>query len=156
MDWTNEFISSGISYNVNDLNSITEYNIDNKVKEIKKLINVWNARILTPYGKITIVKSLLISKITHILLSLPSRNQRTFDELENLFKKFVWNQKSPKFRKEIMENLKDLGGLKMTNLKIFDAALKISWIKRIATQTEGWAEFPNHFEIQNVIIYGDQ
>ena len=44
----------------------------------------------------------------------------------------------------------------MTNLKFFDAALKISWIKRIATQTEGWAEFPNYFNIQNTIIYGDQ
>ena len=130
--------------------------IYNKIKEIKKLIYVWNARILTPYGKITIVKRLLISKITHILLSLPSPNLRTFEELENLFKKFIWNQKTPKFRKEIMENLKDLGGLKMTNIRIFDAALKISWLKRIVSQTGGWAEFPHQFHIQNIIAYGDQ
>ena len=55
-----------------------------------------------------------------------------------------------------MESLKDLGGLKMTNLKKFDAAFKISWVKRIASQTEGQAEFPNRFNIQNTIIYGDQ
>ena len=46
-----------------------------------------------------------------------------------------------------MENLKDLGGLKMT--------LKVSWLKRIIIQTQGWAEFPNHFKINNIILYGN-
>ena len=147
LDWTNEFISLGIEYNVDDFNNIADLNINNKIKEIRKLTYIWNARNLTPYDKITIIKSLLISKITHILLSLPSLNQKTFEELENIFKKVVWNQKNPKFRKEIMENLKDLGGLKMT--------LKVSWLKRIIIQTQGWAEFPNHFKINNIILYGN-
>ena len=40
--------------------------------EIQKLIRIWSTRNLTPYGKVTIIKSLLISKIIHMLLSLPS------------------------------------------------------------------------------------
>ena len=43
LDLTTEFISLGISYRVNELNNIIEYNINNKIKEIKKLIYVWNA-----------------------------------------------------------------------------------------------------------------
>ena len=155
LDWTNKFISLGIEYNIDDFNNITDININNKIREIQKLVYIWSSRNLTPYGKITIIKSLLISKITHILLSLPSPNQKTFEELENIFKRFVWNYKNPKFRKEITENLKDLGGLKMSNLETFDAALKISWLKRIISQTLGWAEFPNQLNIHKIILYGN-
>ena len=40
LDWTSEFILLGISYKVNELDNITEHNIDNKLKEIKKLIYI--------------------------------------------------------------------------------------------------------------------
>ena len=86
LDWTNEFISLGIEYNIDDFNNITDRNINNKIREIQKLVYIWSSRNLTPYGKITIIKGLLISKITHILLlSLPSPSQKTFEELENIF-----------------------------------------------------------------------
>ena len=135
---------------------ITELNIENKILEIQKLIYLWNARNLTPYGKITIIKSLLISKITHVLLSLPSPNRTTFDKLEDMFKSFLWGKKPPKFRKSILENLNNLGGMKMTDLKTFDYSLKISWIKRLISQNEGWAEFPLEMGILKTIQYGDQ
>ena len=87
LDWTQEFTALGISYNVDNIEQITELNIENKIIEIQKLTYLWNARNLTPYGKIIITKSLLISKITHVLLSLPSPNQTTIIKLENMFKK---------------------------------------------------------------------
>ena len=110
---------------------------------------------LTPYGKITIIKSLLISKVTHDLLSLPSLSLTTFNLLEDMFKKFLWNNKIPKFRKDIIENLTNLGGLKMVNLRTFDMSLKLSWIKIISLQREGWAEFPIQMGIHKIIEYGD-
>ena len=60
--WTNEFFSLGIEYNIDNFTNITDININNKIKEIKKLAYIWSSRNLTPYGKITIIKSLLISK----------------------------------------------------------------------------------------------
>ena len=56
---------------------------------------MWNARFLTPYGKITIVKSLQISRITHVLFSLPSPTNEMIDELDNLFKIFFFGAISP-------------------------------------------------------------
>ena len=156
LDWTQEFTALGISYNVNNMEQITELNTENKIIEIQKLIYLWNARNVMPYGKIIIIKSLLISKITHVLLSLPSPNQTTINKLENMFKNFLWGKNPPKFRKNILENLNNLRGMKMTNLKNFDYSLKISWLKRITTQTEGWVEFLIEMGIQKVIKYGDQ
>ena len=155
LEWSQKFTSLGILYDINNFSRITDQNIDGKIKEIQKLIFIWNGRYLTPYGKIIIIKSLLISKITHVLLSLPSPSPFTINKLEKIFQEFIWGQKNPKFRKEVMENALNLGGLKMTNLRTFDSALKLSWLKRMINQNEGWAEFPQEFNIHNIFKYGD-
>ena len=72
MEWTNKFTVLGIDYDVNDMGEITSTNIEKKIIDIKKLIRLWQARKLSPYGKVTVFKSLFLSKITHLLLSLPS------------------------------------------------------------------------------------
>ena len=77
LKWTHSFEVLGIQYNVFKLHELTEINLELKIEKIKKLIRTWSTRKLTPYGKVTIVKSLLLSKITHILLSLPSPNTNT-------------------------------------------------------------------------------
>ena len=155
LEWTQEFTSLGILYNLNEFDRITDINVQLKMTEIEKSINLWNARNLTPYGKIVVIKSLLVSKIIHVLLSLPSPNSDTLERLELVFREFIWNKKTPKFRGEILETLPNLGGLKMTNLTNFAAALKISWIKRIQDQTIGWAEFPIQHRITDILKYGD-
>ena len=58
--WTDKFTSLGITYNVKQMEQITEQNIEVKEKEIGKLINAWSGRNITPLGKITLIKSLLI------------------------------------------------------------------------------------------------
>ena len=65
------------------------------------------------------------------------------------------DSKENKFSKEIMENTTYVGELKMTNLKVFNATLKISLMKRLTTQEEGWAGFPMQFNIHNIPRYGD-
>ena len=86
--------------------------------------------------------------MTHILLSLPSPQL-------DMFKKCIWGNKIHKFRREIMETLPCLGGFKLTNLRVFDTALKLSWLKRLLTQSKGWAEFPIKFRILDILKYGD-
>ena len=63
LDWTQQFTSLGIIYDINNFNNITDLNIEKNLGEIKKLIGSWNARNLTPYGKIMIIKSLLTNKL---------------------------------------------------------------------------------------------
>ena len=99
LEWSQKFTSLGIIYDINNFSNITDQNIDGKIKEIQKLIFIWNGRYLTPYGKIIIIKSLLISKITHVLLSLPSPSPFTINKLEKIFQEFIWGQKNPTFRK---------------------------------------------------------
>ena len=80
------------------METITDDNISYKITDIKKLISVWNTRQLTSYGKV-VIKSLLMSEITHILLSLPSPSQQAITQLEGLFASFLWGNKPPSFEK---------------------------------------------------------
>ena len=47
----------------------------------------------------------MISKIIHILLSLPRPSEEYFDKIENVFLKFLWQDKPPKFKTSTLENL---------------------------------------------------
>ena len=72
------------------------------MNEITKLNIFRNQVNLTPYGKVTIIKSLLLSRITHMLLSLPSPNSQSIKELNNAISNFLCGGKPPKWRKEIL------------------------------------------------------
>ena len=155
LDWTQEFTSLGITYNINEFERISDLNIESKFGDIQKTIGLWNARNLTPYGKIVIIKSLLISKITHVLLSLPMPQTDIINRVDKIFRDFIWNKKPQKFRSEILETLPNLGGLKLTNLGIFDASLTLSWLKRLINQSTGRAEFPIQYKIIDMLRYGN-
>ena len=121
-----------------------------------KLINIWSGRYLTPFGKIIIIKSLLISKITHVLLSLPTPKKSTFEKIETCLKQFcgMGNKLNSEKKLECPTNHGG-GGLNFTNLEIFDASLKLSWLRRVQQQSMVWADFPHNFNIHKLVPYGD-
>ena len=88
-DWVTVFVSLGIIFKVNDMGNITKYNIEAKQKDIRILYNMWLIRNISPIGRIQVAKSLALSKITHILLSLPSPNKETVTKLDKLLTIFV-------------------------------------------------------------------
>ena len=56
-----------------------------KIKEIKELICSWSRKILSTAERITVVKSLILPKITHLLISLPNPPKEKLKEIENIF-----------------------------------------------------------------------
>ena len=95
-----------------------------------------------------------MSKITHILLSLSSPSQKVISQLETLFTNFLWGNKPLKFRKEILEANTVDGGLKLHNLRYFDAALKIGWLKRYLQTNSKWKSVTNAFKFSGLFICG--
>jgi hypothetical protein len=51
----------GIEFSL-DLNRITEINFSKKIKEVSAILKSWQHRKLTLMGKITVIKSLALSK----------------------------------------------------------------------------------------------
>ena len=118
------------------------------------MIRTWSTRKLTPYGKVVIVKSLLLSKITHILLSLPSPNESTIKQLEKIFYSFEWSDKPAKLSKHILEADISEGGLKLHNSRLFDKALKLGWLRRYLTSEGKWRIFLDIDDFHEIFNYG--
>ena len=69
--WTTEpFNILGIIYTAN-LCNIVQLNFDEKLATLQKEIKQWSKRNISPIGKIIIIKSLFLSKLTHLFMSLP-------------------------------------------------------------------------------------
>ena len=108
------------------------------MESMKQEIRLWSKRNLTPFGKIIVLKSLVVSKIVHILQSLPSPSEKIFKELESLFYNFLWNNGPDKIKRVISTQSKVYGGLDMLDIRLFNMALKISWIGKLFSKTSKW------------------
>ena len=62
--------------------------------------------------------------------SIPTPNDPFLKELETLLFSFIWGGKCDKMAKKTIINDIEDGGLKMTDIRSFAKALKISWIKK--------------------------
>ena len=97
----------------------------------------------------------MISKIIHILLSLPRPSEEYFNKKENVFIKFLWQDKPPKFKLSILENLTVNGGLQFPDIRKIYMIMKASWIKRLYKSDNGWAATPLFYGLHRTHDYGD-
>lgn len=126
----------GIEFSL-DLNRITEINFSKKIKEVSAILKSWQHRKLTLMGKITVIKSLALSKLVHLLTALPNLTQSRLNELTSLFYNFIWNNKPDRVKRNTLIGDITQGGLNMIHIHSFNIYLKLSWIKRLLTNPEG-------------------
>ena len=89
----------GIKFSTN-IRTIVELNYEDKLFQMKKILTQWKKREITPFGKVTVLKTLVLSKIVHLLLSLPDPPMDFIVKLDEEFYKFLWNEKRSKIKKK--------------------------------------------------------
>ena len=134
------------------MDKITELNINPKLDSMEKTLKSWGFRDITQMGRITILKSLVLSKITHILQALPTPPQHLLTKLENLCITFIWNKKRHEVKKETLYKDKEDGGLNMINIVGFDYSLKIKWLRKLLNANPEWIEFPKNYKIDRLVF----
>ena len=109
------FTLLGINFSV-DLTNMIELNYLSTIKSLEKLFNLWSHRYLTPIGKITVIKSLALSKLNHLFTSLPSLGKNILKQLETMFYNFIWSGKPDKVKRKTLSRHYFDGGLNMIDL----------------------------------------
>ena len=144
LSWTNgNFKVLGVTLNAN-LSNLIEINFRDKIKECKELLNIWRQRNLTIIGKITIIKSLILSKFNHLFSFLPSPSLKIIKEIEKMVYEFVWNGKGDRVSRNILINRVDMGGVKMPHIASIIKSQKSSWIKRtLSIDNKEWGKMFN-------------
>ena len=123
----------GVTFTTN-VYDIWDFNSIDVLNKVKSILTNWSKRKLTLFGRVTIIKSLALSKFVSLFLSLPNPPVELIKELEVFFFKFLWNAGPDRItRKTAIKNLSS-GGLRMPHIYSFIKALKISWLRRIIQQ----------------------
>ena len=134
LNWkVDNFKLLGITFDTN-LDKMLTLNFTDKIctTNIKTKNNYWNRRSLTPIGRITVIKSILLSSLNHLFISLPNPNEKLLKDLNELFFNFIWAGTS-RNKKTVLCQEYSNGGLKMVNVNAFNAALKTTWLRKIIT-----------------------
>lgn len=153
-----KFTFLGIEFNI-DLDNLLESNIQNKIVSMQNIINAWKLRNLTTLGKVTIVKSLIISKITHLLTSLPSENTKCLQNVNKLIFSFIWNDKPDQIKRIKTFNRIETGGLNMIDVVSFQKSLRLTWLRRLFNdESAPWKNIvtTEYSKIKYIANYGSE
>ena len=119
----------GIIISVN-LDEMVWLNYRPRFTEIENTLNRGSKQTLTPFGKITIIKTLIISKLNHLFLSIPGPDENMSSQLISKIYSFIWDSKPDKVKREVITQGYCCSGLKMINLRAFIQGLKLTWVRR--------------------------
>ena len=134
--WTNKFRLLGVDFD-SDLAHM-DTNFRTKLDEIEKLYNCWLYRHLTPIGRITVIKSMALSKLSHVVLVCPHISPNILKELISMSFKFLWKNKPDRMKRCDVTLPYEKGGLNMPDIETFWASLKMSWTRRLMSRDCLW------------------
>jgi uncharacterized protein YnzC (UPF0291/DUF896 family) len=154
LDWTREPIKIlGVNFSA-DVSKIWELNSNEIKTKCEHTFNTWSKRNLTLFGKITVIKSLIISRFVHLFISLPNPPADLLTYIEQNCYKFLWNNGPDKIKRTQSVRNIEIGGLGMTDLKSFIYSLKLSWLKKLVTsKCETWKTLAN-FDSNEILTLG--
>ena len=128
LEWgTTTFNLLGILFSVN-LDDIPVLNFPPLLDKTKKIINTWKRRSLTPLGKITIIKTFILSNFNYLFSAIPSPGDLYTKNLNTLLFNYRWDNKPDKVKRSCVTQDYRNFGLRMVDLKCHINAIKLLWI----------------------------
>ena len=133
-----------------------EKNWTSKFEKCEKTIKSWLGRRLTIMGRITLVKSFLLSQFMYVMQALILPNH-IITRINKLLFKFVWCKKAV-YKEKDLQNVSEKvtratlikpyaeGGLQMINVEHMQQAIAIKWIAKIICGGNGiWRAIPTYY-----------
>ena len=135
--WSNEDITVlGVQIAHDNL---VQKNYESVQTKVKSVLNSWENRGLTLWGKVLIVNTLVASLFVYKMMVLPSIPDYVVRNIEGMIKRYLWGQGTARVAFEILKNPTQLGGLNLVNLKMKDKSLKATW-PQILSKEEDYAK----------------
>ncbi len=134
LKWVKDRVYALGTWFYKDLETIIEENYKAKFEIFVSTLKQWRARNLTIFGKITVLKSLAISKMNYCIATLETPEWFT-EKVQNEINDFIWNEKTPKIKYSTAIAKTCDGGLKVPDIHTYILAQKAIWARRLLNST---------------------
>ena len=136
LDWNQgPFKILGVTFTA-EVFDIWDKNTTGIEQKVENIIKTWSKRKLTLPGKITIIKSLALSKFVHLFMGLPNPPGILVKRLDKLFYTFLWNSGPDRIKRKYIIKDIEKGGLNMVHIDNFITALKVTWLRKMITHPD--------------------
>ena len=125
---TNTFSALGISFDNSNLRNVCTRNYEDKLVKANEWAVRWSRRYLTIYGKVTIIKTLLLSQFVYLIVPLVTPPVETLKRIQTDMYKFIWGGKPDKIKRAVINNNKSQGGIDMIDFQEFFTSLKLKLV----------------------------
>ena len=80
-------------------------------------------------GKVVLLNSLISSLFVYKMTVLPSMPKKCVENIEKIVHEFLWENSGNKISLRILKGRKDMGGLRLFDIKAKEKSLKFMWIQ---------------------------
>jgi len=131
-----------------------KHNYAQRISNLKSLLNIWKQRSLSLKGKITVINTLALAPLIYVS-SVTNTPKKAITEINNLIQNFIWNGSTSKIAQNTLIQQIDKGGLKLCHFETKIKALKITWVKRlISDSSHKWKFIPReYYQCKNLKTY---
>ena len=124
--WKNDNVSVlGVTLSHED--KVLMQNYDVLIPKAKAVLNSWQNRGLSLFGKVCVINTLVASMYIYKLMVLPNIEDKQVVELNRVMCDYLWNGKKPKVALRFLQCHKKQGGANLTNIKVRQKAIKMAW-----------------------------
>ena len=160
IDWTCEFVKTLGVYFSKNMNDAYEKTWRDKIEQIENHLKQWRCRNLTYFGKVTVLKSLVLSNITYVMSVFPTI-ESVNKKINQLIFNFLWNGRDRVKRKTVIGHTES-GGINMPDFVLQSKALKAVWLQRLLEEDQSdkylarWKIIPlqyiNSFGVNGLVL----
>ena len=131
--WSLEVKSLGFWFGQDQI-KCEQLNWESKLNQCLKLIETWKRRNVTMFGKIVVIKSILLPKFTYLFQSF-SFPKHILKKINTICFTFLWDGKSETIKRSLLINQLENGVLIMIDIESFCNTLKIKWVNSLLSKT---------------------
>ena len=95
--WTKDPIKALGIWFLTDSDRMQQLNIDERIKKLQTVLNIWSQRNLSLKGKITVIQTLALSQILYVSSVLYITDE-VISQVQNIINKYLWGNKPAKIK----------------------------------------------------------
>ena len=122
-----------------------ELNWERNITNLEKVLERWKSRNLTLFGKVTIIKTLAIPKLTYIATNC-IYTDIIIQQITRILYNFIWGKRD-RIKRNVLISRIEYGGINMLDVESHFLALKAAWIERILISKENAWSFMAKFNL---------